>query len=141
LPFVLLTVPALAIEAQEQLGSKAQEARAVKIGDSLRCVVCPSGTVNDSPAELAGDLRRLIRTEVHAGKTDAEIREYIRMRYGDYVLLDPPLKPGTLALWFGPFLLLVAGLWAYLGVLFPKSILAQRLKSWVFRVKTAKKNT
>lgn len=143
LAVLLIFTPAiaLAIEAQEQLPDKAEEARAVKIGESLRCVICPSGTVNDSPAGLAQDLRHLIRKEVKAGKNDAEIREYIRMRYGDYVLLKPPLNSSTLALWLGPFALLIMGLGAYIGFLFPKNILAQKLKSCIFSVKRNGKNS
>jgi cytochrome c-type biogenesis protein CcmH len=99
-------------------------------------VVCASGTVNDSPAGVAGDLRRLIRRLVLEGRDDAAIIDHIHARYGDYVLLRPPLRPGTVLLWLAPFLLITAGIWVYAGLLFPKNGLAQKLKSWVSRVKS-----
>lgn len=84
-------------------------ARAVKLGERLRCLVCQNQTIEDSNAELAQDLRRQIREQIAAGKTDAEIVDYMVARYGDFVLYQPPVKPTTVLLWAGPALLLLAG--------------------------------
>ena len=83
--------------------------RVVKLSEKLRCLVCQNQTIADSNADLADDLRRQIREQVAAGKSDAEILDYMVARYGDFVLYEPPLKPTTLLLWAGPALLLVLG--------------------------------
>ena len=83
--------------------------RVVKLSEKLRCLVCQNQTIADSNAELADDLRRQIREQVAAGKSDAEILDYMVARYGDFVLYEPPLKPTTMLLWAGPALLLVLG--------------------------------
>ena len=83
--------------------------RVVKLSEKLRCLVCQNQTIADSNAELADDLRRQIREQVAAGKSDAEILDYMVARYGDFVLYEPPLKPTTVLLWAGPALLLVLG--------------------------------
>jgi cytochrome c-type biogenesis protein CcmH len=88
---------------------KTQE-RIRQLEEKLRCLVCQNQTLADSNAELAGDLRRQVAEQVAAGKSDAQIIEYLTARYGDFVLYDPPFKARTLLLWVGPFaLLLVAG--------------------------------
>jgi cytochrome c-type biogenesis protein CcmH len=84
-------------------------ARAVKLGEKLRCLVCQNQTIEDSNAELAQDLRRQIREQIAAGKSDAEIIDYMVARYGDFVLYQPPVKPTTVLLWAGPALLILAG--------------------------------
>ncbi len=92
------------------------EARAHKIARSLRCLVCQNQSIEDSNADLAADLRRIVRERVAAGDTDDEVRAYIVARYGDWVLLKPPFKAKTYLLWFGPFLLILAGgigVWLY----------------------------
>ena len=76
----------------------------------LRCLVCQNQTIAESNAELAVDLRRQVREQVAAGKSDAQIIDFMTTRYGDFVLYSPPLKGTTLLLWFGPFLLLAVGL-------------------------------
>ncbi len=99
---------ALAMDAGEQLADPKLEARAVALGALLRCVVCQSESINDSPAGIAKDLRTLVREKVKAGQTDEQILEFVHARYGDYVLLNPPVKDGTIALWLGP--------WVFLGI-------------------------
>jgi cytochrome c-type biogenesis protein CcmH len=75
----------------------------------LRCLVCQNQTLAESPAGLAGDLRREVRSLVEQGKRDAEIKAFLRARYGDFVLYKPPVDPKTYLLWFGPFGLLIIG--------------------------------
>jgi cytochrome c-type biogenesis protein CcmH len=108
--FLFLILLLLAVPASAAKEDPALEARAVKIGSELRCLVCPSGSINDSPAELAGDLRHLIRTKLEEGWEDKTILDYIHQRYGDFVLLNPPLKTGTLGLWLAPWLVLATAL-------------------------------
>lgn len=86
------------------------EQRLITISEELRCLVCQNESLAGSRADLALDLRREIRTLIKAEKTDAEIREFMVNRYGDFVLYRPPVKPITWALWFGPFLLLIGAL-------------------------------
>jgi cytochrome c-type biogenesis protein CcmH len=86
------------------------EQRVVKLTSELRCLVCQNQSLADSHADLAIDLKNQVRAQMHAGKSDAEIREYMVARYGDFVLYDPPFKATTLLLWAGPFALLLVGL-------------------------------
>jgi cytochrome c-type biogenesis protein CcmH len=103
--------PALAVEPDEMLADPALEARARAISRELRCLVCQNQSIDDSEAELARDLRLIVRERLLAGDSDAEVRAYLVERYGDFVLLDPPVKPATWGLWFGPAaILLVAGI-------------------------------
>lgn len=85
-----------------------QEARAQALFDDIRCVVCQHEAIADSPAGIAADMRRLVREEIAAGRTDAEVREDLVRRYGDFVLFKPPLRAGTWLLWFGPLAALLA---------------------------------
>ena len=80
------------------------------IADELRCLVCQNESLASSRAELANDLRTEVRSLIRQGKTDAQIKDYLVTRYGDFVLYRPAVKPLTWVLWFGPFLLLVGGL-------------------------------
>jgi cytochrome c-type biogenesis protein CcmH len=98
-----------AMEAGEQLTDPALEKRALGLGDALRCVVCQSESINDSPAALAQDLRKLVRERIVAGMSDTQILDYVHERYGDYVLLKPPIKQATLPLWLGPWVFLAIG--------------------------------
>jgi len=85
------------------------EARLKKLETELRCLVCQNQTLADSPAGLAGDLRREIRLLAESGKNNEEIKEHLKARYGDFVLYKPPVESKTWLLWFGPFVLLLAG--------------------------------
>jgi cytochrome c-type biogenesis protein CcmH len=86
-------------------------ARAVHLANELRCLVCQNQSIAESNAELAVDLRRQIREQIAAGRSDGEIVDFMVNRYGDFVLYRPPFKPGTLLLWLGPLLLVLAGFW------------------------------
>lgn len=90
--------------------------RAVKLGEKLRCLVCQNQTIGESNAELAVDLRRQVREQIAAGKSDADIIDYMVKRYGDFVLYQPPVKGTTLLLWGGPGLLLLLGAVAMFGI-------------------------
>ncbi|CAN5652153.1 cytochrome c-type biogenesis protein CcmH [soil metagenome] len=91
------------------LKDPALEARAREIGSALRCVVCQNQAIDDSNAEVAHDMRRAVRERLAAGDGDDAVFAFMVARYGDYVLLKPPFKPGTLVLWLGgPLVLLVA---------------------------------
>lgn len=83
--------------------------RAVALAEKLRCLVCQNQSIADSNAELALDLKRQIREQIAAGRSDADITRFMVERYGDFVLYRPPLNAATLLLWLGPLLLLVAG--------------------------------
>ena len=85
------------------------EQRLIAISEEMRCLVCQNESLAGSRSDLANDLRRELRTLIKQGKTDAEIREFMVSRYGDFVLYRPPVKPTTWALWLGPFVLMVAG--------------------------------
>ena len=111
---LLLALPALAVEPSEMLSDPALEARARTLSRELRCVVCQNESVDDSPAEVAHDIRRAVRERLVAGDTDRQVLDYMVARYGDYVLLEPPFKTRTLILWLGtPAVLLLGalGLW------------------------------
>jgi cytochrome c-type biogenesis protein CcmH len=85
------------------------EIRLKKLETELRCLVCQNQTLADSPSGLAGDLRREIRLLADAGKSNDEIKQFLRERYGDFVLYRPPVDNKTSVLWFGPFILLIGG--------------------------------
>jgi cytochrome c-type biogenesis protein CcmH len=93
----------------ERLSDPRQEARAVTLQRELRCVVCQGESLDESNAPLAADLRRLIRAMIAKGKSDTEIENYLVARYGDFVLMKPPLQPETYFLWFGPWIVLAIG--------------------------------
>ncbi len=109
LTLAVLASPALAVLPSEQLADPALEARARTISEGLRCVVCQNQTIDDSDAELAHDLRVLLRQRLKAGDTDQEAVAFLANRYGAYILLKPPFETETLLLWLGPFLALLAG--------------------------------
>lgn len=98
--------PVLAVEPDEILDDPMLEARAREIGKELRCLVCQNQSIDDSDADLARDLRLLIRERLEAGDSDEAVIAFVVERYGDYVLLKPPLKPATYPLWLGPFAIL-----------------------------------
>lgn len=101
--------PALAVQPDEMLTDPALEGRAREISKELRCVVCQNQSIDDSNADLARDLRVLVRQRLSAGDTDHQVIDYVVSRYGDFVLLRPPLRPNTYLLWFGPALVLILG--------------------------------
>jgi cytochrome c-type biogenesis protein CcmH len=96
-----------ALAQEAQLADPAMEQRARDLSKVIRCVVCQSQSVADSDADIAQELRVLIREQIAAGKSDQEIRDYLVARYGDFVLFDPPFKGSTYVLWLGPFAILV----------------------------------
>jgi cytochrome c-type biogenesis protein CcmH len=106
---LLLATPAAAVLPDEMLPDAAQESRARAISKDLRCVVCQNQSIDDSDAPLARDLRLLVREQISAGKSDAEVRDYVVARYGNFVLLKPPMEGDTLLLWAGPFAVLLLG--------------------------------
>jgi cytochrome c-type biogenesis protein CcmH len=110
---LLIALAPLAVAAKEaqptDLDPVAQK-RLIDLTSQFRCLVCQNETIADSTADLAADLRREIREQIQAGKTDAQIRDFMTTRYGDFVLYRPPLKATTLLLWFGPALLLLVGI-------------------------------
>jgi cytochrome c-type biogenesis protein CcmH len=110
LAFLVAVSPALALTPDEQLKDPALEARARAISAQLRCLVCQNQSIDDSEAPLAMDLRTLVREQLTAGKTDAQVLDFIVARYGQFVLLKPRFEPETLLLWGTPFaVLLIAG--------------------------------
>ncbi len=102
--------PGFAREAAPTAADVAVEKRMVAISEELRCLVCQNESLAGSQADLAKDLRREIREQIAQGKSDKEILDFMTGRYGDFVRYRPPLKGTTFLLWFGPFLLLVAGI-------------------------------
>ena len=101
--------PALAVDPDEMLKDPAQEARAEAIGRQLRCPVCKTESIEESDADFTHDLRRVVRERVAAGDTDQQVLDYMHARYGDFILLQPPFKPYTLALWLAPPITLLLG--------------------------------
>jgi cytochrome c-type biogenesis protein CcmH len=91
------------------LPNPAQEARARALQKEFRCVVCQGESLDESRAPLAADLRKLIRARIVAGESDEQIKQFLVSRYGDFILMKPPLQPDTYVLWFGPALVLVVG--------------------------------
>lgn len=109
---LLLAAPAFAIsDPREALPDPALEARAVQFGSTLRCLVCQNESIEDSGSDLARDLRRIVRAKLAEGQDEAQIKAWLVARYGDFVLLKPPVTWFTLVLWASPVLcLMVAGL-------------------------------
>jgi len=95
--------------ADRQLPDARQEAQAMTLMQEIRCLVCQGQSVADSDAELAGDMRALIRQRIAAGEKPADIRAWLIQRYGDWVSFSPPVKPLTWPLWAAPILILIAG--------------------------------
>ena len=115
---LLLTAPAFADSslppaplANVQLKDPAKEAQAQALMATLRCVVCQGQSIADSNAEMAGDMRSLVRTRIEGGQSPAQIRDWLIARYGDYISYDPPFSALTAPLWIAPLLLLALGVW------------------------------
>ena len=100
-----------AVTPDEQLADPVLEARARVISQELRCVVCQNQSIDDSDAQLAKDLRLLVRERLVAGDSDQQVINFITARYGEFVLLKPRFAPHTLALWIAPFAFLLFGAW------------------------------
>ena len=100
--------PADAVEPSERLADPALEARARTLSKELRCLVCQNQSIDESNADLAHDLRVLLRQRLVAGDSDQQVLDYLVARYGVFVLLDPPFEPVTYLLWLAPPLLLLA---------------------------------
>jgi cytochrome c-type biogenesis protein CcmH len=105
----LLPPPASAEEARPLADDPVLEKRVMALAEDLRCLVCQNETLAGSHSDLAVDLRQQIREQMKAGKSNQEIIAFMTERYGDFVLFRPPVKATTYLLWFGPFILLVAG--------------------------------
>ncbi len=106
---LLIAGPVAAVLPEEQLADPVLEARARNISQELRCVVCQNQSIDDSDAPLAADLRAIVRERLTAGDTDEEVIAYLVSRYGNFVLLQPPLDLQTLLLWGAPLLVLIPG--------------------------------
>ena len=105
---------AAASDPAERLADPGQEARARAIFAQVRCLVCQNESIDDSQAELAGDLRRLVRDQIRAGKSDGQVKAYLTDRYGEFVLLKPAFSWGNAALWGAPFAVVALGLLLWL---------------------------
>lgn len=114
---LMLTAAEPAAAPDRPLSDPAQEARAQALFKDVRCVVCQHEAIADSPAVIAADMRQLVREQVAAGRTDAQIEQDLVRRYGDFVLFQPPVRLGTWLLWFGP----VAVMGAVLALLLLRS--------------------
>ena len=101
------TMPCRAVQPEEMLQDAALEARARALGQDLRCVVCQNQSIDDSNAPLAHDLRVLLRERLQSGDSDQQAIDFLVARYGNFVLLKPPVHWNTLLLWSGPFLILL----------------------------------
>ena len=99
-----------AISPEEQLADPVLEERARDLSKNLRCLVCQNQSIDDSDAELAVDLRGQVRQLIKQGQTDTEILNILRDRYGDYILLKPPVSSSTYLLWLAPLLIILGGL-------------------------------
>lgn len=109
--FILALLPSLAfgLTAEERLSDPAKEEQAHRIFRQIRCVVCSGESVNDSKADIARDMRVLIRKKVAQGMDEAQILEQISSSYGDVILMKPPFSPSTYLLWIGPAILFIVG--------------------------------
>ena len=115
---LVLAAPALADSdlpaarwANEQLPDPRQEAQAKELMEELRCLVCQGQSIADSDAELAGDMRAMVRQRIAAGEKPEDVRRWLIQRYGDWVSYRPPVEPATWPLWAAPILLLAVGAW------------------------------
>lgn len=107
-----VAAPAIAVDPREMLADPALEHRAREIGKELRCLVCQNQSIDDSDADLARDLRIIVRERLKVGESDSQVLAFVTARYGDYVLLKPPFKLSTYALWFGPLVIFAAAVLA-----------------------------
>jgi len=106
---------AAAADPAERLPDPVQEARAKALFSNVRCMVCQNESIDDSEAELAADLRKVIREQVSQGRTNEQIKQFLVDRYGQFVLMTPSLSMGNLALWAGPFVVVLVGAGLLIG--------------------------
>jgi cytochrome c-type biogenesis protein CcmH len=104
-----------AADPSERLADPVLEARAKALFPQIRCMVCQNESIDDSQADLAADLRKIVREEVAAGRSDTEVRTYLVQRYGEYVMLKPAFSLTNAALWVTPFAIVFLGLFAFFG--------------------------
>ena len=107
----LISIFSYAVEPDEILKNPKHELRARNISKNVRCLVCQNQSIDESNAPLAKDLRILIRDKIKEGKKDSEIYKFLTDRYGDFILLKPPLNPKNLILWLLPFIFLILGIY------------------------------
>ena len=110
---MLASYPLYSVQAilpEEQMADPLDETRARDLAAELRCLVCQNQTVDDSDADFAITIRSIIRDQISAGKSDNDILDFLRQRYGDYILFNPPLNRMTFILWLTPFILLIGGI-------------------------------
>ena len=112
-----LALPSHANEAAPLAEDPVVEQRLIVIAEELRCLVCQNESLAGSRADLAMDLRREVRNLIKSGKTDAEIKDFLVSRYGDFILYRPPVKPTTWLLWFGPLVLLLGAVWLLISTI------------------------
>lgn len=112
---LIWATPAPAVEPDEIMDDPALEARAREVSKDLRCVVCQNQSIDDSDSGIAKKMRVLVRERIAKGDSNQEVKDYLVSRYGDFVLLKPPMKAKTLVLWFGPALMVIIGL---VGIIF-----------------------
>jgi cytochrome c-type biogenesis protein CcmH len=106
LALLLIASVAVAAPAPDTFSDAAQEARARNLQRELRCLVCQGQSIDESNAPLASDLRHLVRQQITDGRSDDQIKDYLKARYGDFILMQPPLEQTTWLLWLAPFLVL-----------------------------------
>lgn len=117
LVLALLSLPALAVNPDEMLADPALEARAREISANLRCLVCQNESIDESSADLARDLRLIVRERLVAGDTNAQATQFIVDRYGEFVLLNPVVAPHTILLWVAaPVVLLIGAVPVFFGM-------------------------
>ena len=116
LAFACLSLSALAIDTERAFEDDAMQARYQRLIEEVRCLTCQNQSIKDSNAPLARDLRAIVREQMAAGATDAEIYAFLQARYGDFALYKPPFSARTALLWLSPLLLLIVGGWAVFRV-------------------------
>jgi cytochrome c-type biogenesis protein CcmH len=134
---LLMQLSALAVAPDEVLSDPVLEARARALSAQLRCLVCQNQSIDDSDAPLAKDLRLLVRKRLQAKDSDAAVMDYIVARYGDFVLLKPPMKSSTLLLWLTPMLVLMGAIWLAVKAGFGQMARAQGAESQTSGLSTA----
>lgn len=122
LSLIIFATPAFAVNPDEVLENPVLEQRARDISSKLRCLVCQNQSIDASDADLAKDLRVLVRERLTAGDTDTQIFDYVVDRYGEFVLLQPKIGTHTLVLWFMPILVLLAGIGIFIAKLRNRSV-------------------